>query len=165
MKPNSILTALTEGSHRLVLAESCTGGMVCAILSQIPGISQRLCGSSVTYRAETKNSWLEIPETLIEQYTPESPEVTQAMCRAVLQKTPEATLAAAITGHLGPDAPAEKDGVVYISVARRVDNQILQVTCLRRRLTKADRVARQIEASQLVIKQLLSSMSPAQKGG
>lgn len=159
MTTHPILTALSQGSHRLVLAESCTGGMVSAILSQIPGISQWLCGSAVTYRATTKSEWLELPEALIEQYTAESAEVTQAMCNASLKKTPEATLAAAVTGHLGPNAPSEQDGIIFIAVAKRVQNEIIQVTCLRRKLTQSERPQRQLEASQLVIKQLLSSLS------
>jgi len=158
MPTHPILELLDHGDHKLVLAESCTGGMICASLTQIPGISKRLCGSAVTYRSETKSQWLSIPESLIEQYTAESAEVTQAMSREVLMKTPEATVAAAITGHFGPDAPEEIDGVVFIAVSRRVGEEIVQVTCIRRELTHSDRLSRQLEASQLVIKQIQSSL-------
>jgi nicotinamide-nucleotide amidase len=96
--------------------------------------------------------------SLIEQYTAESAEVTQAMAREVLAKTPEATISAAITGHFGPDAPQEMDGVVFIAVSRRVADKIVQVTCIRRELAQTDRLSRQLEASQLVIKQIQSSL-------
>jgi len=153
-----MLAALERGAHRLVLAESCTGGMVCASLAQIPGISEWLCGSLVTYRASSKTAWLAVPESLIQQCTTESPEVTQAMCCEALQKTPEATIAAAITGHLGPNAPTQIDGIVFISIARRINGAIVQVTCVRRELHTTERIARQVEASQLVTKLILSSI-------
>lgn len=158
MPTHPIIGLLDKGDHKLVLAESCTGGMICASLAQIPGISSRLCGSAVTYRSETKSQWLSIPVSLIEQYTAESAEVTQAMAREVLAKTPEATISAAITGHFGPDAPQEMDGVVFIAVSRRVADKIVQVTCIRRELVQTDRLSRQLEASQLVIKQIQSSL-------
>jgi nicotinamide mononucleotide (NMN) deamidase PncC len=41
------------------------------------------------------------------------------MAVGVLERTPEADLAASVTGHLGPDAPAALDGVIYVGVARR----------------------------------------------
>ena len=48
-----------------------------------------------------------------------SAQVAGQMALAILEKTPEATLAAAITGHLGPGAPADQDGQVFMAVARR----------------------------------------------
>ena len=158
MKDHDILAALETSNHKLVLAESCTGGLAVATLAQIPGISKFLCGSAVTYRPEAKKDWLGIPATLIEQYTAESAEVTQAMCRGVLQQTPEATIGGAITGHLGPNAATDKDGVIYISIAKRVGDEIVQVTCVRRVLKEEERVSRQIEASQILIKLLQSSL-------
>ncbi len=158
MNTSALSEALQRSQHRLVLAESCTGGMVSAILAQIPGISQWLCGSAVTYRSQTKTSWLSIPDSTINQYTAESPEITQAMCEQVLRITPEATVAAAVTGHLGPNAPDDLDGIIFIAVARRINDQIVHVTCLKRQLSETERVARQIEASRMVVKILQSSL-------
>ena len=88
----------------------------------------------------------------------ESPEITQAMCEQVLRITPEATVAAAVTGHLGPNAPDDLDGIIFIAVARRINDQIVRVTCLKRQLSETERVARQIEASRMVVKILQSSL-------
>lgn len=112
---------LRDGGDRLVLAESCTAGLVAAELGQIPGISEFLCGSMVVYRTPTKTAWLGISSELLNDpgMGPVSAEVTIALAQAVLEKTPEATIAAAITGHLGPGAPADLDGQVYCAIVRR----------------------------------------------
>ncbi len=49
---------LKQQGVKVVFAESCTGGLIAASLAQLPGISDWLCGSAVTYRNETKRQWL-----------------------------------------------------------------------------------------------------------
>ncbi|HUP82119.1 MAG TPA: CinA family protein [Pirellula sp.] len=112
---------LRERGDRLVLAESCTAGLVAAQLGQIPGISNFLCGSMVIYRTSTKTAWLGISSEVLQNPAtgPVSATVTLLLAGAILTKTPEATLAAAITGHLGPGAPKGMDGQVYCAVVRR----------------------------------------------
>jgi nicotinamide-nucleotide amidase len=109
---------------RIVLAESCTGGLVAATLARVPGISEFLCGSAVVYRLDTKTSWLGVPESLLRDPGPVSEPVARAMAIGVLQRTPEASLAAAITGHLGPQAPVDQDGLIVVAVARRLSDGI-----------------------------------------
>lgn len=110
---------LREQGAKIVFAESCTGGLVAGALTRFPGISQHLCGSMVTYRNETKTAYLGIAPEVLKKPGPVSKLVAQQMALAVLARTPEATLAAAVTGHLGPDAPKRLDGVVFIAVAQR----------------------------------------------
>ncbi|HUQ69738.1 MAG TPA: CinA family protein [Planctomycetaceae bacterium] len=109
---------------RLVLAESCTGGLVAATLARIPGISEWLCGSAVVYRLDTKHQWLDVPTELFQPPGPGvvSREVAEAMARGVLSHTPEAQVSAAITGHLGPNAPADQDGLIWMCVAMKRDD-------------------------------------------
>lgn len=109
---------------RLVLAESCTAGLVAAELGKIPGISEFLCGSMVVYRTPTKTAWLGISSEVLTDPAigPVSALVTMALVKAVLQKTPEATIAAAITGHLGPGSPPEMDGQLFLAFSRREIN-------------------------------------------
>jgi PncC family amidohydrolase len=106
---------------KLVLAESCTGGMVSTALVDVPGISDVFCGSAVAYRDETKANWLGISHDLLQnsRIGAVSPHVAEAMCLGVLERTPESDLAAAVTGHLGPNAPPQHDGMVSIGVAQR----------------------------------------------
>lgn len=120
----SLLTAarrvarlLAQTNHKIVFAESCTAGLVAASLSRIPGISAWHCGGMVTYRNETKAAWLGIDPKLLKRPGPVSEVVAQQMAEGVLIRTPEATIAASVTGHLGPHAPKQLDGMVYIVVS------------------------------------------------
>ena len=112
---------LRAGHERLVLAESCTAGLVAALLGQVPGISEFLCGSMVVYQTPIKHQWLGIAsEDLTDpSLGPVSARVTEELAKAILERTPQATIAASITGHLGPSAPANLDGVIYCSIVTR----------------------------------------------
>ena len=114
-----VASLLRQTQQRIVFAESCTGGLVSASLARVPGISDFLCGSAVVYRLDTKARWLSVSEALLLNPGPVSEEVARAMALGVLAHTPEADLAASITGHLGPNAPDDQDGLVFIGVARR----------------------------------------------
>jgi PncC family amidohydrolase len=151
---NSLSELLAERRIRVVFAESCTAGLVAATLARVPGISKWLCGSAVTYCEATKQAWLDVPKELIEQFSAESKQVTRAMAIGVLEKTPEADLAAAVTGHLGPDAPAEADGAIFVAVARRESSRLAVTAVNRFTLTSQSRTERQGEAAALVLDQL-----------
>ncbi len=112
---------LRQRNLRIVFAESCTGGLVCSSLTRIPDISACLCGSAVVYRIGTKECWLGIPPEDLARYGAVSLQIATQMATRVLEKTPEADLASAITGHLGPHDPPEQDGLLYVAVAQRVD--------------------------------------------
>ncbi len=110
---------LAVGGHKVVFAESCTGGLVSGALTRVPGISEFHCGGVVVYRNATKTQYLGIPQSLLDDKGPVSPEVAEQMALRVLEKTPEATIAASVTGHLGPGAPAALDGRVFVGIVRR----------------------------------------------
>jgi nicotinamide-nucleotide amidase len=150
-----LVERLADRNIRLVLAESCTGGMVSAELAKVPGVSQWYCGSAVTYRGDTKTSWLGVDSSAIEQHTAVSDVVARQMACGVLQRTPEAEIAASITGHFGPSAPAGFDGLVFIATARR-DGQAIDIEVQSHRLNAADRPARQREATHRVLAALSS---------
>jgi nicotinamide-nucleotide amidase len=104
---------------RIVLAESCTGGLVSALLTRIPGVSEFHCGSAVVYQIATKAAWLGVPQPLLRKPGPVSREVAAKMVSGALRITLHADVAASVTGHLGPGAPPGQDGLVYIAFARR----------------------------------------------
>lgn len=130
--------SLSSHRRRVVFAESCTAGLVSATLARIPGVSEWHCGSAVTYRNASKHLWLGVPVELLEPPGPGpvSEPVAIAMAEGVLARTPEAEVSASVTGHLGPGAEPELDGVVWIAVALRDsrDPQTLEVV-LTRQLT------------------------------
>jgi len=107
--------------HQIVFAESCTAGLIAATLGRIPGISQWLAGSAVVYQLATKSAWLNVDAALLQNPGPVSEIVSQQMASGVLQLTPHATIAASVTGHLGPDAPPEQDGTAWSTVAIRTN--------------------------------------------
>lgn len=126
MLPDFLMQAATEvhsglklQDKKLVLAESCTGGLVATLMTSLPGISNFFCGSAVVYRWDTKMKWLGVKSETLENYTDVSCEVASEMALGVLKQTPEASLAASITGHLGPDAPEQQDGKICIGLAGR----------------------------------------------
>jgi PncC family amidohydrolase len=154
---------------KIVLAESCTAGVLSMALSDLPGISENFCGSAVTYRNETKAGWLSVSRDYLAnpRIGPVSPHVAEQMCLGALEHTPEADLAASVTGHLGPDAPPEQDGVIYIAIAFQGE---ASATVQRRTLADAEppthslRFSRQREAALLVVQaalQMLASRPPS----
>jgi PncC family amidohydrolase len=139
---------LSENDIKIVFAESCTAGNVSAVLSQVSGISNNLCGSAVTYRPETKKQWLWVRAPTIKKYSCESEEVADEMAHGALARTKEANWSASIVGHFGPGAPDEKDGVIWIGVYRRTARDTLKplgVTCVT--LVSTTRIQRQKEAT------------------
>ena len=121
-----------------MFAESCTGGLVSATLTQIPGISSYHCGSAVVYQVETKAEWLGISRDLLDDPGPVSREVAVAMAEGVLQKTPQAGVAASVTGHLGPDAPENQNGLIYVAVTVRASSQPGPLTQVKKHWLSAD---------------------------
>jgi PncC family amidohydrolase len=103
----------------VVFAESCTAGLISASLARTPGISEFLCGSAVVYQEATKIAWLDVSASLLASDGAVSESVAKAMAIGVLERTPLAQVSVSITGHLGPGAPPEQDGLVYIGLAKR----------------------------------------------
>ncbi|MFO0429357.1 MAG: CinA family protein [Planctomyces sp.] len=114
-----IAELLLARSLTLILAESCTAGLIAATLGSVPGISRVLAGSAVVYQLKTKSQWLGIDEKLLDDPGPVSEVVAVKMAESVFRMTPHAQIALSITGHLGPDAPEGLDGVAYTAVSRR----------------------------------------------
>ncbi len=128
--------------------------MIASSLAQLAGISQYLCGSAVVYREETKIRWLGVSGEAITRHTAVSQTVARQMAEGVLRMTPEADLAASITGHLGPSAPDGFDGLVFIGIASR-NSDAAESQVWRHELQTTDRAARQQEAAVLVAEQLV----------
>lgn len=158
-----LVQRLAETGTRVVFAESCTGGLIAAELAKVPGVSEYLCGSAVTYREDTKARWLGVSREDIEQQTAVSSPVASQMARGVLRNTPEASLAASITGHLGPDAPPELDGIVYLGIAWRDEDGRLTDAASRHQLGCTERQERQREAASLVLERMLDRLNASNR--
>jgi len=116
---------LRKRRQRIVFAESCTAGLISASLGRLPGISGLLAGSAVVYQIETKAEWLGVEREALVNPGPVSQIVSEQMARGVLQRKPQATIAASVTGHLGPNAPQKQDGIAWASVAMHVAGEVI----------------------------------------
>jgi nicotinamide-nucleotide amidase len=150
-----LVAELASADLRLVLAESCTGGLVAATLAKVPGVSSWLAGSMVAYQEASKVCWLGVASETLEQFTAVSAPVAHQMVAGVLQATPHADLAAAVTGHLGPEAPEGFDALVYIGTGSRGRPPRVREV----RLQSAKRVGRQREAAAATIEALRGELS------
>ncbi len=114
----------------LATAESCTGGLIAACLTEVPGSSSVLERGFVTYSNEAKQDLLAVPPTLLEERGAVSAEVAAAMAEGALSHA-RADLALAVTGIAGPSGatPSKPIGLVYLGLAfegrkTRVDKRI-----------------------------------------
>jgi nicotinamide-nucleotide amidase len=115
-----VLDACESRGLMVATAESCTGGMVAAALTDIPGSSAVVERGFVTYSNAAKTESLGVPAALIEAHGAVSEPVARAMAEGALAHS-EADLAVAITGIAGPGGgSAEKpEGLVHFAAARR----------------------------------------------
>ncbi|MGJ3649796.1 CinA family protein [Sphingomonas sp. GlSt437] len=103
--------------RRVALAESCTGGLVAAAITEIPGSSEVLDASFVTYSNEAKEALINVSRDLIETFGAVSVAVAWAMAQGALAAT-GADVAVAITGIAGPGGGSEKKPVGTVVFAR-----------------------------------------------
>ncbi|MFM7055683.1 MAG: CinA family protein [Planctomycetota bacterium] len=103
----------------VVLAESCTGGLIASTLARIPGVSACLAGSFVVYQIASKTAWIGVQTETIRTWGVVSESVAREMAAGALLHTPHAAVSLAITGDLGPNASAETDGTAWLAVASR----------------------------------------------
>jgi nicotinamide-nucleotide amidase len=103
---------------RLATAESCTGGMVAARLTGVPGSSASFVGGVVAYADEVKRSELDVPEGLLSEHGAVSAEVAAAMAEGARGRL-DVDVAVAVTGIAGPDGgtPEKPVGRVHIHAA------------------------------------------------
>jgi nicotinamide-nucleotide amidase len=117
---SALIAAAKAKEYKIVTAESCTGGLVAAAITAIPGASAVLERGFVTYSNEAKTEMLGVPAELIERRGAVSQEVALAMVDGAL-KNSRADIAVAVTGIAGPDGGGEQKpvGLVHIAAARR----------------------------------------------
>ncbi|ODS00936.1 damage-inducible protein CinA [Methyloceanibacter methanicus] len=115
-----VLAAARAHSDLIATAESCTGGLVSAALTSVPGSSDVFDRGFVTYTNTAKSEMLGVPFWMIEKHGAVSEEVARSMAGGALTHS-NATLAVAVTGIAGPgggsvDKPV---GLVHFAAGRR----------------------------------------------
>ena len=115
-----LVLAFEEQAASFAFAESCTGGLLSAIITEIAGASSVFYGGIVSYSNEAKKDILNVPPSIIETYGAVSCECAKSMALGALSKF-KATHAVSVTGVAGPSGGSiEKPvGTVYFGVATR----------------------------------------------
>jgi nicotinamide-nucleotide amidase len=113
---------------KIATAESCTGGLIAGLLTEIPGSSDVVERGFVTYSDQSKHELLGVSDELIAQHGAVSVQVAHAMALGALRHA-RADLAVAVTGIAGPGGGSKDKpvGLVYLAAAR--DDHIIARTC------------------------------------
>ncbi|WP_303708460.1 MULTISPECIES: CinA family protein [Microbacterium] len=119
--PAEALEALRERGWTLGVAESLTGGAVCAALVAVPGASAVLLGGVVAYATPVKHTLLGVDTELLERYGPVHPEVARQMAAGVREAVGvdglPADVGVSTTGIAGPESPdGQPVGTVHVGV-------------------------------------------------
>ena len=113
----NVVEAYRTTGRRITLAESCTGGLVSAALTEIPGSSDVVDATFVTYSNDIKMSLLDVSSDILETFGAVSIATAWAMAQGALEKS-GADVAVAITGVAGPTGGTEKRPVGTVVFAR-----------------------------------------------
>ena len=113
-----LMHAICDRKLRIATAESCTGGMLAALLTDIEGAGHGFDRGFVTYTKEAKAELLGIEPDLLDRNEAVSEVVAKAMAEGALKRS-EADIAVAVTGFAGPAGPSCEEGLVHFALARR----------------------------------------------
>ncbi|WP_375286394.1 CinA family protein [Sphingomonas sp.] len=111
------IEANRAAGRRIAVAESCTGGLVSAALTEIAGCSDVFEGGFVTYSNEAKQAMLAVSDNVLETFGAVSIATAWAMAQGAIERS-EADVAVAITGIAGPGGGSEKKPVGTVVFAR-----------------------------------------------
>jgi nicotinamide-nucleotide amidase len=119
-RARSVIEANRARGKRIVVAESCTGGLICGALTEVPGSSDVFQAGYVTYSNESKTAMLGVSQDVLETFGAVSIAVAWGMAQGALARS-DADVAVAITGIAGPEGgtPKKPVGTVVFARARR----------------------------------------------
>lgn len=123
---NAVVNLLINKGLTISAAESCTGGMLCAALTDISGCSRVLNAGIVTYSNEAKMHYLGVKKETLDKFGAVS-ENTALEMSAGVKKANNADIGVGITGIAGPEGgtPEKPVGLVYISVNEKVKKKLI----------------------------------------
>jgi len=116
--PEIIGNLLKEKKLKLAIAESCSGGLACKLITDIPGSSEYFMGGFVTYSNILKKKILKVPKTILKKYGAVSEEVAILMAKNA-KKYGKADISLSFTGIAGPTGatPEKPVGLVWIGIS------------------------------------------------
>jgi nicotinamide-nucleotide amidase len=113
-----LMRRLCKAGLTVASAESCTGGMFSALLTDIEGAGHAFDRGFVVYTKAAKTDLLGIPRDVLDENDAVSEVVARAMAEGALQRS-KADIAVGVTGFAGPAGPGEEEGLVHFGLARR----------------------------------------------
>lgn len=108
---------------KLVTAESCTAGLICGYLTDLPGSSAYIEGGFVTYSNHMKTTVLNVNPKTLDMFGAVSEQVALEMVHGALYKASTANIAISVTGFAGPDIH-DKVGLVWIGFQKRTHQAV-----------------------------------------
>lgn len=114
---------LKKGLKTLAIAESCTGGLVSSMVTEVPGSSVYFLGAVVAYHNGIKSALLGVPKTLLSRYGSVSPETALTLAKNTRKKL-NSDYGLAVTGIAGPSGGSgtKPVGLVYIGLVSDKDS-------------------------------------------
>jgi nicotinamide-nucleotide amidase len=113
-----ILRRACDAELRLATAESCTGGLLASLLTDVDGCSHAFERAFIVYTDEAKREMLGVGADLLERHGAVSQPVARAMAEGALARS-RADIAIAVTGFAGPTKGNDEEGLVHFACARR----------------------------------------------
>jgi nicotinamide-nucleotide amidase len=119
IRAEDLLAAARANGLKIVTAESCTGGLIAGLLTEIPGSSDVFDRGFVTYSNAAKEEMLGVPAALLRQQGAVSEAVARAMAEGAIRNS-TAQLSIAVTGIAGPGGGTDEKpvGLVHVAAAR-----------------------------------------------
>lgn len=146
-----LLQKLRDQGSSLAGAESCTGGLISALLTAVPGSSDVFRGAVVSYTSEVKHTVLYVPQETIDEYGVVSEPVAAAMVKGASFLT-GADMAYSVTGVAGPGGGTRKTPVGTVCFGFLKNGSVAAVT----RHFEGDRDYVRLQAAEFVLSTLLA---------
>lgn len=150
-----VLNAAKVRGFKIVTAESCTGGMIAAALTDVPGSSAIFERGFVTYSYPSKTTMLGVSKNMLEDFGAVSEPVARQMALGALQNS-DANISIAVTGVAGPGADGVKaEGLVWFGLATSLGAQTKEMNfgAIGRNLVRTATV-------EVALKMLLTELAP-----
>ena len=145
--------ACRERGVRLATAESCTGGLVAHLITEVPGSSDYFTGGIVTYANDVKIGLVDVPADVLEAHGAVSAQVARAMAEGARSRL-GTTIAVSITGIAGPGGGSDEKpvGLTYVAVADQAGADV------RRHLWTGDRSTNKRDSAVAALELLLERL-------
>jgi len=144
----------------VAVAESCTGGLVGHLITEVPGSSGYFLGGLIVYSDAAKDALLGVPAEVLAAHGAVSAQTARAMAESA-RRLLAADIAVAVTGIAGPEggSPAKPVGLTYVAIADASGGDV------RRHVWPGDRAANKLASAQSALEMLLARVEDLAPAG